>query len=221
MRVLIADDDMLTRRILLRLLDKWGYTTIAAGEGKTAWEILNSSEKPDLAILDWDMPGKSGPEICKDLRKTDPSGITYLILLTVKNLREDIISGMEAGADDYIVKPFDFEEFRVRVQAGERIIRLQKAVTENEKMQSLLELAGAICHELNQPFQVISGYAEVSLLSLSKDNPLYENIQVIKEQVDKMGKITKKLMKITKYETLEYLPGKRILDIDKSSDSNE
>ncbi len=129
----------------------------------------------------------------------------------------DIINGLKAGADDYITKPYDPDELHMRTQVGERIIRLQNARIHNEKIQGVLEMAGAVCHELNQPLQTISTYSELTLLKMSENDPFYRNIKVINEHIEKIGKITRKLMSITKYETYEYLQGQKIIDIDKSS----
>ena len=127
MKILIAEDDLTSRRILEGVLTKCNYDVISAKDGNEAWETLQGSDAPKIAILDWVMPGIEGIEICRRLREQekDEDQYTYLILLTAKDSKENIIRGMEAGADDYIVKPFDQHELRVRVRAGQRIIQLQ------------------------------------------------------------------------------------------------
>ena len=127
MRILIAEDDSTSRRILEAALTKWGHDIITVADGTEAWEKLQDADAPKLAILDWMMPGIEGVEICRKLRenKKDEEQYTYLILLTSKGSKEDIVSGMEAGADDYVVKPFDMHELRVRIRAGQRIVQLQ------------------------------------------------------------------------------------------------
>jgi len=125
MRILVADDDLTYCRMLEALLDKWGYEPIVTCDGEEAWRILQGPEAPSLAILDWMMPGKDGVDICQYVRQASPSKPTYIILLTSRERKEDIVSGLDAGADDYITKPFEKEELRARVQAGERILKLQ------------------------------------------------------------------------------------------------
>lgn len=125
MRILIAEDSGPSRLALERTLGNWGYEVVSCKDGTGAWEQLQREGAPRLAILDWMMPGHSGPEICKMVRQRESETYTYLLLLTSKSLKEDLIEGMEAGADDYITKPFDLHELRVRLRAGIRILNLQ------------------------------------------------------------------------------------------------
>jgi diguanylate cyclase (GGDEF)-like protein len=124
-RVLIADDSVVSRRLLEAVLRKWGYEVTVVANGTEAWEILQSDDTPRLAVLDWMMPGLSGPEVCRLVRQKAGRQYTYVILLTSRHEKEDLIVGMEAGADDYLVKPFDNNELRVRLRPGQRIIELQ------------------------------------------------------------------------------------------------
>jgi len=133
MKILIADDDLTYCRTLEGLLKKWGYEPIVTCEGEQAWKILQAPEAPELAILDWMMPGKDGVDICRDVRQAGQSNPSYIILLTSKGRKEDVVSGLDSGADDYIIKPFTSEELRARVQAGARIIKLQMALADRVK----------------------------------------------------------------------------------------
>ena len=125
MKVLIADDSLVMRRLLQATLEGWGYDVAVAADGAEAWEVLKGSGAPVIAILDWIMPIFTGPELCRLVRRQKTSAYTYLILLTSKSQREDIVEGMDAGADDYVVKPFDRHELEVRLRAGRRIVDLQ------------------------------------------------------------------------------------------------
>ena len=125
MRVLIADDSPLSRVVLRRTLSRWGYEVIEAENGDQAWEILSAPNSPHLAILDWVMPGLTGPEVCRRLRESRREPYTYILLLTSKTSKEETVEGMEAGADDYVVKPFHEHELKVRLRAGRRIVELQ------------------------------------------------------------------------------------------------
>jgi two-component system cell cycle response regulator len=125
MKVLIADDDDVLRHILQVKLTKWGYDVIEARNGIDAWRLLQGNDAPRLAILDWIMPGMDGLEVCKEIRNREDQAYTYLLLLTAKHKKEDLIAGMEAGADDYVSKPFDSEELKMRLRAGRRILDLQ------------------------------------------------------------------------------------------------
>ena len=125
MRILIAEDDAVSRRVLQTMLGKWGHDVVVTCDGASAWEALQQPDTPRLAVLDWMMPEMDGVEICRRVRATPGSPLLYLILLTAKGRMEDIVEGLQAGADDYVTKPFDPEELRARVHVGERILELQ------------------------------------------------------------------------------------------------
>ncbi len=125
MKVLVADDSIVSRHLLNATLSKWGYEVVVACDGDQAWDILQEPDAPNLAIMDWMMPGMTGPEVCRKVRACAREPYTYILLLTSKSLKEDLIQGMESGADDYVVKPFDQHELNVRLRAGTRLIELQ------------------------------------------------------------------------------------------------
>jgi len=216
MKILIAEDDTITRTSLGRKLSKWGYEVISTVDGKEAWKELQITDAPKLVILDWMMPGMDGIEVCRKLRQMETITPTYVILLTTLDDNKDLIEGFDAGADDYIAKPFDNDELRARVNVGRRMIGLQATLAEKEKLQGVLEMAGAVCHEMNQPIQAISGFSELLMMDIEDDNPFYKKIKGIQEQTKRMGEIMKKLMRITRYEAKDYLKSK-IVDIDRSS----
>jgi diguanylate cyclase (GGDEF)-like protein len=122
---LIAEDDPVSRRLLEVTLHKWGYEVIACPDGTTAWQILQCPDTPSLAILDWMMPGMDGLQVCREVRQQAAEPYIYVLLLTAKSQKTDIIAGLEAGADDYLTKPFDANELRMRLRAGRRILDLQ------------------------------------------------------------------------------------------------
>jgi sigma-B regulation protein RsbU (phosphoserine phosphatase) len=126
--ILIADDDAIPRRLLQATLMKAGHSVICARDGAEAWQMLQSADAPRLAILDWLMPGLDGVEVCRRVRQRQNAPYTYLILLTSKDRKEDSIAGLEAGADDYLTKPFDPQELHVRLRTGQRILDLQTAL---------------------------------------------------------------------------------------------
>jgi len=160
MRILIAEDDATSRRVLKVTLTKWGYDVISFCDGTEACRVLESGDAPDLVILDWMMPGMDGPEICARLRQSIPPAQNYIILLTTRDRKEDIISGLDAGANDYITKPFDRGELRARVRVGERVVKLQSllAARVDELQQALTHvktLQGIIpicmhCHKVRR-----------------------------------------------------------------------
>lgn len=130
MRVLVADDSPIARRLLEAALKQWDYEVVSASDGLEAWEILRRDDAPRLAILDWMMPGLSGPELCRRVRQLNSQRYTYILLVTSRAEKQDLIEGLEAGADDYITKPFDQMELKVRLASGRRIVTLQDQLLE-------------------------------------------------------------------------------------------
>ena len=126
MRILLAEDDAVTRRLLQKLLSDLGYEIEICVDGSQADEAMSKEDPPKLAILDWMMPEKNGVDVCRAIRLREQQPYTYVILLTGKSTKEDVLEGLEAGADDYIVKPFDPNELKVRLRAGARIVQLQE-----------------------------------------------------------------------------------------------
>jgi two-component system cell cycle response regulator len=123
--VLIAEDDPICRRVLQSRLGNWGFQVISAVDGLEAWDILRQDNAPDLLILDWIMPGIDGPELCRRIREKQHAIYPYILLVTGKDETQDVVRGLEAGADDYLSKPFDPTELRARLQVGKRILTLQ------------------------------------------------------------------------------------------------
>ena len=219
MRVLIAEDDRVSRRLLERKLASWGYEVVSCTNGAEAWQELHTRNAPNLAILNWMMPGIDGIDLCREIRKQRRQAYIYIILLTGRDRKKDIIEGIGAGADDYVTKPFNPHELKVRLRAGTRILEMQTQLAQREKLRGALEMAGATCHELNQPMQVVSGYSELLLKQVGEGSRLRAQITKIQEAVESMIGITRKLQSITKYETRQYIKGSWIIDIDKASET--
>jgi DNA-binding response OmpR family regulator len=129
MKLLIAEDDSFFRKLLQQTLAS-DHDIILAHDGKEAWAILQQQDAPQLAILDWVMPAMSGPQVCRKVRQCSRLDSMYLIILTAKNSGADVVSGLRAGADDYVTKPFSPEELRARVKIGERILDLKDSLAE-------------------------------------------------------------------------------------------
>ncbi len=134
MKVLIADDDPILRRLLESTLNFWGYQVAVASDGTEASRELFSDDPPQIAILDWSMPGKDGMQLCREIRQKNSEPYIYIILLTGKSAPDEIIGGLEAGADDYLTKPFDSAELKVRLHAGERIVQLQEELIRSREV---------------------------------------------------------------------------------------
>ncbi len=149
--VLVAEDDKISRRTVVSALTKGGNVVVEAEDGVQAWETLQDPNSPRLALLDWMMPGLDGLQLCRNLKGAHDGKNRYLILVTSKADRQDVVKGLEAGADDYIVKPFDAEELRARVRVGFRVLDLQEklaqrvddleqAISQIKQLQGLLPI---------------------------------------------------------------------------------
>jgi two-component system cell cycle response regulator len=125
MRILIADDESVSRRMLHALLGKWGYDVVTAEDGDAAWEKLKAPDAPRMALLDWMMPGQNGVDVCRALRRERPEPYTYILLLTAKDSKDGVVEGLESGADDYLTKPFNPQELKARIRVGLRLLDLE------------------------------------------------------------------------------------------------
>jgi two-component system, cell cycle response regulator len=130
MKILIADDDPISRRLLKKTLQVAGYDVVAVPNGLAAAEQLCKQDGPRLALLDWEMPELDGPAVCREVRKKKDQGYVYMILLTSKGLKTDIVTGLGSGADDYLTKPFDTGELKARLRTGQRILHLEGRLVE-------------------------------------------------------------------------------------------
>ena len=173
MRILIAEDEQTSRQILTMLLEKWGYEVMATADGNEAWAELQRDDAPQLAILDWLMPGLDGIEVIQKVRASERSDDTYLLLLTGMTEQEDVVRGLQSGADDYVTKPYDRAELKARLGVGARVIQLRNALhTRVSELQKALDhiktLQGIIpicmhCHKIRndeESWQRIETYIE-------------------------------------------------------------
>ncbi|HEY5908910.1 MAG TPA: diguanylate cyclase [Vicinamibacteria bacterium] len=137
LRVLVADDDLTSRSLLTEHLSRWGYEVLAVGDGKHALDLLTQNNAPQLAIVDWILPGGvDGLEICRRMRERQAPYV-YILLLTAKDRKEDLIAGLEAGADDFIAKPYFPAELKARLRAGQRILEMHSALRFDASHDSL------------------------------------------------------------------------------------
>jgi two-component system NtrC family sensor kinase len=179
-KVLIAEDDVVSRHLLQTYLQQWGHEVVAAADGASAWRLFQEQGFP-LVLSDWIMPQMDGLELIRQIRTAASGAYVYIILLTARAQKQDVIEGLEAGANDFVAKPFDRGELRVRVRAGERIIELeqalaaqnrtlretQAALVQSEKLASLGQLAAGMAHEINNPI----AYVANNLAVLRRDVP--------------------------------------------------
>lgn len=192
-RVLLADDDPTIRSILVRLLRQWGYEVVEAADGNVAWEILDSPTPPNIAILDWMMPGCDGPELCHRYHDgTRARPFLYILLLTSKSDKEDVVRGLDSGADDYVTKPVASEELRSRLNVARRMVEYEATLKDfgtnmerlareraaqlvhADRLSTLGTLAASIIHEINNPVGYISANAQMLEKYWEKLKPLVD-----------------------------------------------
>jgi phosphoserine phosphatase RsbU/P len=158
MKILIAEDEYITRLMVQVSLEKWGYRVDCVGDGNEAWEALRKPDAPEIAILDWEMPGLDGIEVCRRVKELERETPIYVILLTGRDSKNDILQGFDMGADDYMTKPFDDNELRARVRVAERLVHIQISLAESvDELRYVLDqmesLQGALpvcmtCHKM-------------------------------------------------------------------------
>ncbi|MDA7952193.1 MAG: response regulator, partial [Pirellulaceae bacterium] len=184
MRILIADDSALIRVQLEDMLKEAGYEVTSAADGQEAWDILRLGEIR-LAVLDWMMPGFTGPEICQKLKEHPNLQSVYAVLLTGKEGAENMVSALEAGASDFITKPLQEATLLARLKVGMRIVDLQLQLTQSQKLEAIGQLAAGIAHEINTPVQYIGDNTRFTL-------ECYEGLQsVLKEHAVLLEKLKK------------------------------
>lgn len=213
--ILVVEDEGIVAQEIKSRLEKSGYTVCAvAHDGRTAIAHAEAMQ-PDLILMDIRLKGEmDGIEAAGRIRDRLNLPVVYLTAYTDPATLERAKVMEPFG---YVVKPFETRSLIVSIE-----IALHRHLSESEriyreKLQAVLETAGAICHELNQPMMAISGHTELLLDTLDQEHPIYQKIAKIKSQVERMGAITQKLMGITRYETKDYVQGERIVDIEKSS----
>ena len=217
MRILAADDNEDCRSLLLEALPSWGHEVVCVPDGQKAWETWSAPDAPQLLLLDWVMPGINGVQLCRRIRAQPQQIVPYIILLTSRNRPQDIVCALDAGADDYLVKPYHLDELQARIKVGGRILDLQAQLRDQERLRGALQMAGAVCHELNQPLQVIQISAQLLLRNLPATHPHHENLLAIKESVERLGQVTRRAMKITHTQTTDYLDHQnQIIDLNQS-----
>jgi len=150
MKLLVADDSKVSRMMLLAITKGWGYEVVLAEDGEQAWEIMQQEDAPQLLLLDWEMPKMNGIEVCERVIKQNSASPAYILLLTSRNSSEDIVEGLSKGASDYLSKPFDSAELKVRLQVGKRMLEMQEKLNNTLEEMTLLASLDMLTGILNR-----------------------------------------------------------------------
>jgi two-component system, cell cycle response regulator len=182
--VLIAEDDPIFRRMLHRWFTRWGYHVTAVENGRDAWEVLQRPDAPQLAVLDWMMPEIDGITLCRKIRASEPGPYRYILLLTAKDDKQDVVTGLDSGADDYLTKPFDVDELRARVRAGKRILDLQA-----ELIHAKDELQFAAAHDRLTSLWNRGAIVDLLKAEISRRRRSLDALSVVMGDIDHFKKI--------------------------------
>ena len=226
--VLVAEDDPMFRKILQNWLQSWDYKVIVATDGTEAWSILQQERPPDLLILDWVMPGIDGMELCRRIRERQSPSYQYILVVTANDARQDVVRGLEAGADDYLTKPFDKGELRARLRVGTRILTLQEDLIrarEDLRFQATHDVLTGIWNrraildllhreiERAARFRASTGVLMLDLDQFKKINDTYGHLTgdaVLKETAQRITQVVRSYDFVGRYggeEFLVLLPG--------------
>jgi diguanylate cyclase (GGDEF)-like protein len=223
MKILVADDDAVSRCLMARLLGRAGYDVVLAEDGHQALETLVSPGGPRLALLDWMMPGVDGPSVCLEVRSHREQLYSYIILLTSKGAKEDLIAGLEAGADDYLTKPCNSEELKARLRTGERVLRLEDTLVHareemrfkatHDALTSLWNRGAILAYLDDEIHRVQREQAKCSLLLCDVDhfkriNDVYGHLMgdaVLRETATQLGSAVRACDAVGRYGGEEFL----------------
>ena len=194
MKVLVADDDKIAQKLLEKHLSSWGYEVVLATDGDEAWNVLNGSDQPQIAILDWVMPGKTGVEICSECQKAGLS--VYRILLTAKEESEDMMYALDQGAHDFQSKPIIPEILRSRVAVGKRMIEAIQDTMRSERLAAVGLLVTGVAHHFNNLNLPVLMYASSILKKIDLVPNTRKKLEKIEKSAQQAKDLTDKLMSI-------------------------
>ncbi len=206
MKVLVADDDRTTREMIVSYLQEKGFTVRPASEGNEALHVIES-ESPGIAVLDWMMPGINGIEICRQIREQQRRNYVYIIILTAKESSEDLLSGFEAGIDEYVQKPANLRELHARIKVGMRIVNLEQQLTaKQQKLYELIQVKnkfiGIAAHDLRNPAISIRGFSELLLKDAGNlTDEQQEFISIIQSTSNNMLDLLNDLLELSQIES--------------------
>jgi DNA-binding response OmpR family regulator len=218
MKIVLAEDSESTRRLLQATLERSGHTVIAVGDGQAALDAF-TRERPDLMVLDWQMPLVDGLEACRRIRASEVGATTFVLMVTSRAADADLAIALDAGVDDYVMKPLTGEQLRARLVIAERRIahdaarhKAEAALAQAQRLAGIGETTVAVQHEVNNPLAAL--IAHVGLAAECDASPeLREHLEVITQQVRRISAVMRRLSSLGEAPSVEYTPGSRMLDL--------
>ncbi len=216
-RILLVEDEPDTNYIVARLLQKNGYPLKIVTNGKQALDVLDQFQ-PKVVLADWNMPEMSGLELCSIMKNDEKYKRIYFIMLTARASVNDRVVGLEAGADDFLVKPTENAELLARVRSGVRIYDLQTELKKVEHSKAIIEMACTIGHRFNNPLSslVIAIDSLINDLNISNKEEHSEDIEVIKTSIERIKSLTRELTKLEDPKIIDYLNNQSMIDLNEN-----
>ena len=219
-RILIVDDNKDYADAEKAVLEDEGYEVLYAPNGEAALDLL-SRETVDLVLLDVSMPHMDGYQVCQRIRENPDTARLNIIIVTARGSTEEMVTGLDAGADDYLPKPFEVPEFLARVRAQLRLRELQERLVEMEKAATVGQMVITLSHEINNPLTSILWQAKLAQEILQEQSSVDEQIlasfETILQEAQRVEEVVKRLRRIEKPKVTEYLPGEEMIDISHST----
>lgn len=178
-----------------------GCDAVQAADATEAWQILQAVDGPWLVLIDWTASGANGPALCRQIRASEWSDAIHIIIMVEWEDGRAIADGLDAGADDYILNPFETKQLHTRINIGLRVLALQANATRIKDLQDAMQTARNVCHDMNQPLQAVSGYAELMMMTTPKDAPFRDTLQRIIDSIGRVGSLMEKLAGIIRGQT--------------------
>ena len=213
--ILLVDDDPVNLNLIRAMLIEEGYEVQSAENGRQCLELVDAVHT-HLVLMDVEMPLMDGIQACRQMKRDAACQAVPVIFVTAHTDDETLQAAFEAGGSDYVRKPVSRIELLARVRTALFQRMAFERRTEEEKLKSVLETAGGVCHELNQPLQYVLGAVQLMMMDIAFDDPLYERMKSVVARVEQMGEITRKLTEITRYRTRKYVGDRVIIDLDRS-----
>lgn len=217
--ILVVEDDRISLNFIKAMLIEAGYRIQTAEDGLLCLNMV-AEVNPDLVLMDVVMPNMDGIEACRRLKGDGSLQHVPVIFVTGNTDDRTLQAAFDAGANDYVRKPVKQVELLARVRTVLTQRKMIRRLAEKEKLKGVLETAGGICHELNQPLQYVLGVVQLMMMDTSPEDVAYTHLNAIRESIEQMGEITHKLTEITQFRTLKYAGDRDIIDVKKSISSS-